>query len=335
MSDLECAICFEEFKEDRCALNPCHHTFHLECIRIWHSYADDLKCPTCRTESETITLGFEGVSDGYGVIINLRDGFYVRKLQEFSEMTSVGQTPQIITDFNINQEVEEEEDNDDNEDSGDDHRLKDEGSGVDVLVNEMGELSITENTVRVPSTTRILQCNICGEIDESINECCDDCNTLYHDHCLRSLAIEIFQPQSWELCVQCNKKLGKFNMPGEDVRTFNPDSSKIVNGRLRDKNSLATERIYHNMHLDEFETLRTVKYKIQEHVRNVLNDFKKRAKNKGISISTADFIFVNKFVSRNLYQISEYKYKANEIDYDGEAKKQVLHQLILLGYTNI
>ena len=57
MSDLKlgeddklCLICHEEYEaEDTVVtLQPCEHSFHLECVREWLAGSSD-KCPTCRT----------------------------------------------------------------------------------------------------------------------------------------------------------------------------------------------------------------------------------------------------------------------------------------------
>ncbi|GLJ55619.1 hypothetical protein SUGI_1194510 [Cryptomeria japonica] len=43
----DCVICLCEFEEDEqvVALKPCHHNFHVDCIRKWLKCK--LRCPTC------------------------------------------------------------------------------------------------------------------------------------------------------------------------------------------------------------------------------------------------------------------------------------------------
>ncbi|GLJ55624.1 hypothetical protein SUGI_1194580 [Cryptomeria japonica] len=43
----ECVICLSEYEEDDAvvALKPCHHNFHVDCIRRWLQCK--LQCPLC------------------------------------------------------------------------------------------------------------------------------------------------------------------------------------------------------------------------------------------------------------------------------------------------
>lgn len=47
--DDTCSVCLEDLtQEDRAATSPCHHNFHLECIKKWR--ADHGECPICRAK---------------------------------------------------------------------------------------------------------------------------------------------------------------------------------------------------------------------------------------------------------------------------------------------
>ncbi len=45
----ECSICLEEYRsDDRVAVLPCNHVFHLNCVRDWVGMHNN--CPLCRRE---------------------------------------------------------------------------------------------------------------------------------------------------------------------------------------------------------------------------------------------------------------------------------------------
>ncbi|XP_019636240.1 PREDICTED: tripartite motif-containing protein 3-like [Branchiostoma belcheri] len=69
---LTCAVCKLRFRDPR--ILPCLHTFCKECLDIWATKQQPLKCPTCR---RNVTLPDQGV-DG------LRTNIYVNNLLDFA-----------------------------------------------------------------------------------------------------------------------------------------------------------------------------------------------------------------------------------------------------------
>lgn len=82
----ECPICFEgdQDGEQFGCLEVCRHEFHLNCIREWHKYSIDLKCPICRTESSHLKVG-EGQN---AVSVDLKMGFMIKHALEHAEATT-------------------------------------------------------------------------------------------------------------------------------------------------------------------------------------------------------------------------------------------------------
>ncbi|CCK68396.1 ubiquitin-protein ligase ASR1 KNAG_0A07430 [Huiozyma naganishii CBS 8797] len=77
----ECPICMEEIgpHEPLGELLPCHHKFHSDCIRKWHTTTTgEIRrplCPFCREQSETLLIQYDhGAPAGSSIRVNLRDG---------------------------------------------------------------------------------------------------------------------------------------------------------------------------------------------------------------------------------------------------------------------
>lgn len=88
-----CAICLEEGDEEFGELHPCRHKFHKECIRRWHTGALDLKCPTCRIESASLSYNVAGRHD-----IDLRTGFKIKTVIDYhSSRTPSDTTNSAVT----------------------------------------------------------------------------------------------------------------------------------------------------------------------------------------------------------------------------------------------
>ena len=324
-----CAICLEVLEDLTAELIPCKHTFHIECIRTWHGYADDIKCPTCRRETDLLNIQLDATGKSPPVSIDLKRGFYAKMLEQYCNIEPedrfLRQENVVENDDSLGEEQQSEEE--ETLESVHSEQSDDVGAVTRMLTDT---LYIIEEPSPC-SEQRLIQCDICGEIDNDINKSCDLCECFYHESCSRSLSIETEDPFSWEQCIHCSKKVIHFNMSGNEMYVFNRNNSLIFHGRIRDKSSVMTEQIYEKTLNEELTNLKTAKYKIQQHVRKALHEFNGPIK-KGDPINKEHFTSVNKTVSRYLYTLSEFKYKYEQIDYDNEAKYQVNQELLKLGY---
>lgn len=308
MSDSEqflCPICLEEGDEMLAELRPCKHMFHTECIRKWHMYANDLKCPTCRIESKTLICNVAGRQE-----VDLCSGFRVR--------VAVGGQQDLLLQH---------------------------------LNDSFNDIVRVENTSRQRSRSRVIQCNICGADARQIDRCCDHCDLFFHESCLRSLACEVGDPQSWKQCLECREAVSSFGSNrGREIANY--DSGRLIRfeERIRARSSFATERLYrwrdntgyndsnttsvNAASGEELAKLRSVKHKIQNHVRNALHPYYTTGKN-GITIDDEQFSLINKNVSRNMYKASRYEYQQGVIDYDLVAQREIRTELFRLGLSDL
>lgn len=310
----ECAICLEEVigHQGTSVLKPCDHEFHTECIRRWHGLADNLSCPMCRSKSEQLVVRFANNSEGS---VDLATGFAVSYIVNHQDaITATGSVEQLVQTFSTVLDLDENH-----------ARFLDEDTSCEYTSgnNEHSELSSAPEG-NDAGTLVILQCGICGDNENlSLEYHCGSCQTLYHDACLRSLAIEVGDVGSWRLCVECQSEL----VPGirqliirdnqvqkyEDGRVFyHADNTTIFEGQLREKNSVRTEQMYRDV-----ETLRNSKREIQSHVRKCLNRYYHSQ-----LIDRDQFTRINKQVSRELYRNSGYRYDKN-IDYNNKAEAKI------------
>lgn len=304
-----CPICLDSGDDVIAELHPCKHRFHKVCIRKWHTYAEDLKCPTCRVESQSLIMDYDISDRTKRVNINLRKGFDIKTIID-------NQGDELLRQLNEN-------------------------------FNNI--LQLTNETCR-SRQPRMRVCNLCGEDGIEVNKYCDSCELFFHESCLRSLACEIGARDSWEQCVECRAPVSQLCYTRNDQSQYYDSRNSIIfEGRVRERNSVATERLYRwqtniegndfnkdndidQVDEEELSRLREVKDKIQRHVRSALETYC----NFGIAgggIDRKHFTDVNKTVSRKLYRVSRYMYQQGVIDYDLEAQREVCIELNKLGYA--
>ena len=318
---MECSICIEpiiikssileknKIYDTIGELLPCHHKFHSDCIRKWHSFATDLKCPICRTVSLSMSLIYNyKMWYEKRIDIDLKKGFLVGNIIEYENMmTSTDGTESntpiqdvITTDdltngspvlsqmFQTILNIEDMNDDDSEKDIEEEERV------LDYLREE-------RNT---------LLCRICGddtvENNGDADHRCYNCNARYHESCLHSTASEIGESDTWQQCIEC--------------RTL----TQRIKGNRRFK-------IVNNSNTNELDKIRSTKRKIQEHVRNTLKQY--YGKDSSIHLTGEQFTMINQTVSRSLYSMSHNEYQT-KIDYDHQAKQRVLLELHKLGYTS-
>ncbi|CCE61411.1 hypothetical protein TPHA_0A03340 [Tetrapisispora phaffii CBS 4417] len=364
-----CAICLDAIDKSIAKLEPCNHKYHIDCIRTWHNYSNDLNCPTCRIETNQLSVNIYPEIQSPPVKITLKTGFNINKIEEYCELIRRqpmhGTTGIRRNDYHpllneeesviyeaISDEFEENYDSDmENDFDNSDLRVAElnESFGNILNINDDNEANnnpeeligtfITKQNDLTPSKKQkqILQCSICGETNQEINICCQVCKIIYHDSCLRSLALETNEPATWMNCIQCFESVTAFKMPkikDDNVFTFNSDEIMIYNGQIRDINSVLSQQLYEQTKVKSLEQLRIAKTQIQSHVRKALHELNKNATTSVDKIGINDFTKINKKVSRELYKISDYEYKSDDIDYDSEAMRLVLIELVNLGYMN-
>ncbi|QHS76808.1 ubiquitin-protein ligase ASR1 [Saccharomyces paradoxus] len=281
----ECPICLGDDQE--CEqfgrLEVCRHKFHLNCIREWHKYSIDLKCPICRIESNHLEVG-EGQ---HAVSINLKMGFMIKNAIEY---------------------VDAEATNERNEDDAGEQD------------QEMEILSERFQDRLVMNTIKIIQCSICGDTDVSrLNLYCQDCEAIYHETCLRGLAYEVGDRNTWQECTDCRSNdLLQLRMGANRSQLASYDSRNcmIFAGVVRDKHSVKTQQMY--------DRIRNAKHKIQIHVRRALDRYPLPL----LQFRDA-YKHLNKQVSRKLYRLSDNKYLPAHYDYDSLARTGVHTELLL------
>lgn len=316
-----CSICLEPLGQNIGRLVTCQHEYHLECIREWHNHSQDFKCPTCRVESNKL-LDVEN-----NVTINLMSSIMVDALINGLADISIGSDADgILTEPSVNQ----------------------------------GTWGIVHPSLEEPSVSlAVLQCGICGVMDHGIDKCCQSCQCVYHEQCLRSLFYELGDRRDELKCADCYNDLTNFTTSSSSIVPCVHDvrNTRIFEGRIRDRRSIFTERLYRSrgdnreyertnstvMNVSEIEeswkllseakkqqqmdlTLEH-KSKIQQHVRKVLDQYYHRKKD---TITKELYTKVNKCVSRKLYQMSGDKYQAT-LDYENEAHRLILRELSVLG----
>ncbi|CAI1814908.1 hypothetical protein SEUBUCD646_0P03620 [Saccharomyces eubayanus] len=237
----ECPICFEgdQDGDQFGCLEVCRHEFHLNCIREWHKYSIDLKCPICRTESSHLNVG-----DGqHAVSVDLEMGFMIKHALEHAEARTTG-----------GEEGEEEEQEEQEE--------EEEG--------EMGTLSEMLQDGLVIDAIKVIQCGICGDTDAArLNLYCQDCGAIYHETCLRGLACEVGERNAWHECTECRShqllELRMGCVSEDQVTSYDSRDYMIFAGEVRDKHSVQTEQMY--------DRIRHAKHSIQTHVRRALDQY--------------------------------------------------------------
>lgn len=79
-----CGICLESMNEtDQGELLPCEHRYHVSCIRKWHLYSNDFKCPTCRKESKSLRRKHDDIE------IDLKYWCNVSLIEQFAKLASI------------------------------------------------------------------------------------------------------------------------------------------------------------------------------------------------------------------------------------------------------
>lgn len=301
-----CPICLDCGDDFIAELHPCKHRFHKMCIRKWHTYADDLKCPTCRVESESLVMDYDISDQTKRVNIDLRKGFNIKTIidKEGDELFR-----QLNENFNDILQLTSE--------------TCQRGQPRTAVCNLCGEDGIDINKycnscelLFHESCLRSLACEIGAR--ESWEQC-----------------VECRTPVS-RFCQSRNVQ----------SQYYDSRNSVIFEGGVRERNSAASERLYRwqtNIEADdlnkdndivqeELSRLREVKRKIQTHVRSALETYYNVGID-GIKIDSKQFTDVNKTVSRKLYRASGYMYQREVIDYDLEAQREICKELNKLGYA--
>ncbi|QLG70238.1 hypothetical protein HG535_0A01760 [Zygotorulaspora mrakii] len=285
-----CPICLDEITDSIATLKPCNHQFHKDCIRKWHTYADDLKCPICRIESKHLEMGYKLGGYHKNIKINLEKG------------------------FNIKITIEQAED----------HSLPE-------LIEQFGSIHLNNQSSLIRDA-RCVFCDICGqECSGRDDQYCEQCDSHYHEECLRSLACEVGDRESWQQCIGCRNLVIKGNTR-TDAHPHLFDQRIVREQALEYPGNSAARMV--SASEEELSRLLNVKTMIQTHVRGVLNEYYQSGVD-GIKINKRHFTEVNKTVSRRLYRLSKYRYQEDLINYDTEAKRQVHIELCRLGYVYI
>lgn len=254
---MTCPICLETIvkaNERMGTLFPCKHSFHLECIRRWHCFADKMQCPMCRIPSEKLLVSDDGKNQTF---IDLTMGFAISNVLD---ATSMG--------FEI-------------------ERLR--------------------RPQEPPHHTQRAYTEYCGVCGDSRDKCildsyCNTCPCRYHSPCLRTLAVEVGDPESWVQCPECRGL----------VEVHSPETGTQAGSALDE---------------GQLESTRRAKRLIQGHVRRVLDTCLLPN-----GLPPMHYTEINKTVSRDLYRLSANRYEAGAIDYDLEARIRVLNALRGLGY---
>lgn len=316
----ECAICLDEVIgcHGTSILKPCDHEFHSECIRKWHGHAEDLSCPMCRTKSDQLVIRF---SDKNQCTVDLTRGFAMNHILSNQRYLAAAGVPEAIEQ--LAHTFEAVLDIDENSVVANEHNNDDLGDNNSNNNNTANNETRTAATVTA-SSQLILQCSICGDQEDlSLEYYCGKCQSLYHDSCLRTLAVEVGDVDSWHLCVECQVELvlrdkililqkNQVQKCDDGSLVYSTDSAVIFEGQLREKNSVRTEQMYRDL-----EALRNTKTEIQSHVRKCLDRY--YHKNQ---INRDQYTRINKQVSRELYHASEYSYN-KDIDYDAQAEAKI------------
>ncbi|KAG0668593.1 ubiquitin-protein ligase asr1 [Maudiozyma exigua] len=319
---MECSICIEPIiiksstqEKDQIydtvgELLPCHHKFHSDCIRKWHSFATDLKCPICRTVSLSMSLIYNyKMWYEKRVDIDLNKGFLVGNIIEYDNMmTSTRETEPdaLVAHVVMTEDITNE--------SPVLSRMFQTILNIDDMNDDDSEKDVEEeegilDSLREEHNT--LLCRICGddtvENNGDADHRCYNCNARYHESCLHSTASEIGESDTWQQCIECRSL------------------TQRIKGNRR-------FRIVNNTNTDELDKIRSTKRKIQEHVRKILKQY--YGTGSSVHLTGEQFTKINQTVSRSLYSMSRNEYQT-KIDYDYQAKQKVLHELHKLGYTSV
>ncbi|CAI4053925.1 ubiquitin-protein ligase ASR1 SKDI_16G3520 [Saccharomyces kudriavzevii IFO 1802] len=209
----ECPICLADDQGDERfgCLDICKHKFHLNCIREWHKYSIDLKCPICRIESSHLLVG-EGQ---HAVSINLKMGFMIKNTIDYAGVEAIDTG---------NEEAEEEEEQE-----------------VDVLSERFQDRLAID-------TIKVIQCGVCGDTDASrLNLYCQYCELTYHETCLRGLACEVGERTTWHECADCrSRELLELHLGSNEgqIARYDSRSCIILGGKVRSKHSVRTQQMY-------------------------------------------------------------------------------------------
>lgn len=332
---MECPICMDalslydsrkETTEDGYdivgELVPCHHKFHSDCIRQWHSFAPDLKCPVCRTLSISMTIVYDS-NTGYErkIQVDLKKGFMVDAVLQYEGVISP--TENIWSSSDPREDEEQLLTPSEHQtDSGLSNEFRTlltlEASNDPEIEDE------EESTSQSPECELVedLSCKICGD-DEGIaaDTICPSCDTRYHESCLHSTASEVGESDTWQQCIECRTLVAyidKQRRPYSAQMNHMPHAPSRFRLISAETNEISIARI------------RESKTKIQNHVRNQLKEYYNSS--NAIQITKDEFLAINRTVSRSLYAISNNEYKQN-IDYDTHAKRAISTELHKMGHT--
>lgn len=302
-------------------LVPCHHKFHSECIRQWHTVAPDLKCPVCRTLSISMTVTYDS-NTGFErkIQVHLKKGFLVDTVLQYEGMMLSAQHPPRDNDLVEHpEELEIPSENGINVGLASDFR-----SILTVAANEGVESESEEDVLALspePDIGNDLMCKICGD-DEEIpaDTRCPSCDFRYHESCLHSTACEVGEGDTWQQCIECRTLVTHINKIRERSTEIPVHQPRSVPRQPRTAPELSSQQI---------AKILDSKTKIQKHVRNQLRKYYNSS--DVVQITKEEFLTINRTVSRSLYALSDNEYNKN-IDYDTHAKRAISVALHKLGY---
>ncbi|SMN18148.1 similar to Saccharomyces cerevisiae YPR093C ASR1 Ubiquitin ligase that modifies and regulates RNA Pol II [Maudiozyma saulgeensis] len=336
---MECSICIEPIliKKSNDESNsdisydtigellPCQHKFHSDCIRKWHTFANDLKCPICRTVSLSMSLIYNyNLWYEKRVKIDLNKGFLVESVLEYDRLISNDNFDREDTHgLETEQTLLREQDSDETNDNG--------ISTLFQTILNMEEMNDDDSDKELEAEQEVLNslreeynmmlCRICGDDEDGDADTkCPNCNARYHEGCLHVTSSEIGECDTWQQCIECRTQTE--HIVGN--RRINIRESSVLPSSTHDTNN----DIYPGE--EELERIRETKRKIQNHVRDALKSYYCRS--SSIRLTKEQFTSINQTVSRTLYSISDNKYQ-EEMDYDYQAKQRVVQELQKLGYA--
>lgn len=282
-----CGICLESMKEiDIGELLPCKHRYHISCIRQWHLYSNDFHCPTCRKDSKHLHRIYEDIK------IDLQYWCNVSLVEQFTKLRL------------LNEDCE-------NNSSGE----GDAASTAAVELDSAEREEIQDEPKSGSPELVLVQCALCGDMDDNVSLYCETCETLFHPSCLTELLCEVGETD-W-LCTECHGNLSHLRGRGPSSMIVRDSNVRIYEGRMRDKRSILTECIY-NRFAQPYTLSYDDKCKIQQFVRSELDSYYQQG-----SLTKDRYITINKIVSRKLYEMSPSGFDPVRLDYKELAKLSI------------
>lgn len=281
----QCPICLEDIKFELGYLKECQHSFHHTCIRNWHIFAPDLKCPVCRSLSKTLCIQY--FNDLTNIPsecseIDLTKGFQLKKYLDVTD--DIQQYPTVLDIYdnvNLNFDII-------NIESGSRNGNEETQSDIPTIENSLTNLDITsssedENTLdyfflsrnRISERyldidgnannriNRLIECTICGTEEYPLDILCEACNLLYHETCLHSLATEVNEPDKWDGCIECQQSLvstlTSMNRIHSDLTdTEQTENTVDVSNEITDQGYIDISSTYDDNEVNDFQLTTTI-----------------------------------------------------------------------------